>query len=150
MKNSHFKLVVIIVFLVTFLSGCGIKTTQVDNASIQKNTDNSPISTSTQQVETVQKPVLETGTQQKETPPVKEVVKKTYTLADVAKHNKSTDCWQIIDGKVYNVTSYIPYHPGGPEKVIRECGKDSTKIFDLQHNPQVKSLLPPYFVGDLK
>jgi len=36
-----------------------------------------------------------------------------YTLSDVQKHNTSGDCWMILSGGVYNVTSYISQHPGG-------------------------------------
>ncbi len=37
---------------------------------------------------------------------------KTYTAAEVALHNKESDCWLIIEAKVYNVTKFIPSHPG--------------------------------------
>jgi cytochrome b involved in lipid metabolism len=29
---------------------------------------------------------------------------KTFSLAEVAKHNKPEDCWVVIRGKVYDVT----------------------------------------------
>ena len=32
---------------------------------------------------------------------------KTYTLAEIAKHNKPEDCWMVLEGKVYNFTEYI-------------------------------------------
>lgn len=36
----------------------------------------------------------------------------TFSLDEVAKHNKSDDCWVIIHGKVYDVTKFLSEHPG--------------------------------------
>lgn len=33
--------------------------------------------------------------------------------AELAKHNKVDDAWLAIRGKVYNVTRYMDFHPGG-------------------------------------
>lgn len=33
--------------------------------------------------------------------------------AELAEHNKPGDMWMAIRGKVYNVTSYLDFHPGG-------------------------------------
>ncbi len=52
----------------------------------------------------------------------------TYTLDDVAKHASETDCWMVVDGKVYNVTSGIDTHPGGPQ-ILQGCGKDATEMY---------------------
>jgi len=52
----------------------------------------------------------------------------TYSLAEVAKHSSESDCWTMIDNKVYNVTSFISSHPGG-EEILRACGKDATTLF---------------------
>jgi len=54
----------------------------------------------------------------------------TYTLADIAVHNKSTDCWFAVSGKVYDVTSFIASgkHPGGAA-ILQGCGKDATTLF---------------------
>jgi cytochrome b involved in lipid metabolism len=55
------------------------------------------------------------------------------TAADVAKHASEADCWTIISGKVYDVTSVIPSHPGGPDRIIAVCGKDGTSAFDTMN-----------------
>lgn len=55
------------------------------------------------------------------------------TLAELKKHNKKTDAWMAIRGKVYNVTRYMDFHPGGVDELTKGIGKDATKIFDDVH-----------------
>ncbi len=76
---------------------------------------------------------------------------KTYALVDVAKHNSATDCWMAISGKVYDVTSYVDNHPGGPA-ILKGCGQDATTIFNSvpKHSGKADSILPTYYIGDLK
>lgn len=44
-------------------------------------------------------------------------------------HNKKEDAWTAINGKVYNITPYFPYHPGGEKELMRVAGRDGTKLF---------------------
>lgn len=44
-------------------------------------------------------------------------------------HNKKDDAWTAIGGKVYNMTPYLPYHPGGEKELMRVAGRDGTKLF---------------------
>src|SRR5690242_3032626 len=59
--------------------------------------------------------------------------KKTYTLAEVATHKNNSSCWTAINGKVYDLTSWINRHPGGPERILNICGTDATDAFNIQH-----------------
>ena len=75
----------------------------------------------------------------------------TMSPSEVATHNSRTDCYTIVRGKVYNVTSWISQHPGGADAILSLCGKDGTTAFEGQHDGQNKpeSQLATFFVADL-
>ena len=63
---------------------------------------------------------------------------KVVTLKDqVASHNKSSDCWMIINGHVYDITTYFGIHPGGNSTMEKYCGKDGSPGFTTKdkNNP---------------
>lgn len=45
------------------------------------------------------------------------------------RHNKKDDAWSAFYGKVYNITPYMDYHPGGVKDLLRVAGRDGTKLF---------------------
>ncbi|KAI9062568.1 hypothetical protein FKP32DRAFT_806572 [Trametes sanguinea] len=49
----------------------------------------------------------------------------TFSLEEIAKHNKLDDAWIILDNKVYDVTSVFSWHPGGPRAMLLYAGKAS-------------------------
>jgi len=73
------------------------------------------------------------------------------TMADVAKHATPGDCWAAIDGSVYDLTSWISRHPGGPGVIKRLCGTDGSRAFNGQHGGQRKPAreLANFLVGPL-
>lgn len=77
----------------------------------------------------------------------------TFTTTQVATHSTQGNCWIIILGKVYNVTSFISSHPGGVSAIVSRCGTDATTAFTTSaghaHSSYAYSLLPTYYVGDV-
>lgn len=51
------------------------------------------------------------------------------TPSELKLHNKKDDVWSAFNGKVYNITWYLPYHPGGEKELMRVAGRDGTKLF---------------------
>jgi cytochrome b involved in lipid metabolism len=39
----------------------------------------------------------------------------------------------VLGGKVYNITPYLPYHPGGEPELMKCAGRDGTKLFTEVH-----------------
>jgi cytochrome b involved in lipid metabolism len=75
----------------------------------------------------------------------------SYTMSDVAEHDTAEDCWAAIDGGVYDLTSWISRHPGGPDKIEPLCGTDATQKFRTQHDSQEKpnNQLASFRIGEL-
>ncbi|KAI7902544.1 acyl-CoA dehydrogenase/oxidase [Cokeromyces recurvatus] len=62
---------------------------------------------------------------------------KIFSRNEVAKHNTEDDCWIIIDGAVYNVSTFAQLHPGGSQILIELGGKDVTEDFYALHRQDV-------------
>jgi cytochrome b involved in lipid metabolism len=69
---------------------------------------------------------------------------------EVAKHNSDTDCWVIIDGKVYDVTSFLSAHPTGPGCILELAGRDMTEAFKRAHSYLSPSVISKVCIGTVK
>lgn len=54
---------------------------------------------------------------------------------EVAKHNNAKSCWVIIHGRAYDVTEFLPEHPGGSKIILKYAGKDATETYEPIHPP---------------
>ncbi|GKC51367.1 delta(8)-fatty-acid desaturase-like protein [Tanacetum coccineum] len=60
---------------------------------------------------------------------------KTYiTSEELQKHNKASDLWISIQGKVYNVTEWAKIHPGGGIPLMNLAGQDVIDAFIAFHS----------------
>mmetsp|Transcript_3044 Transcript_3044/g.4651 ORF Transcript_3044/g.4651 Transcript_3044/m.4651 type:complete len:134 (+) Transcript_3044:62-463(+) len=77
------------------------------------------------------------------------VFRGNLTLDEVARHNSPTDAWIIVEGKVYDVTTYVDIHPGG-DTILNNVGGDSTEGFrGPQHPISADDVLATYYIGDV-
>ncbi|KAI8911146.1 cytochrome b5-like heme/steroid binding domain-containing protein, partial [Gorgonomyces haynaldii] len=76
---------------------------------------------------------------------------KRYTPKDLESHNTEQDMWIGYNGKVYNCTRYIPFHPeGGKKQLMRGAGKECTALIQKTHPwVNIEKLLENCFVGYL-
>ena len=75
-----------------------------------------------------------------------------YTRADVAQRNTPNNCWTIINNNVYDLTSWISAHPGGPSAIRALCGIDGSATFRSMHENESRPMreLNRYLLGPLK
>ena len=84
------------------------------------------------------------------------------SAAEVSNHAVEGDCWTIVDGSVYDITSYIPRHPGGAE-ILKACGTDGSSLFNSRttadgqtigsgtaHSSNASSQLAGFLIGELE
>ena len=59
--------------------------------------------------------------------------RKKISLEEFQKHNTRENCWVIIDGCAFDLTNWIPKHPGGVLPIVALAGKDATDHFHAFH-----------------
>lgn len=57
-------------------------------------------------------------------------------MSDVQKHNTQSSCWTVVNGEVYDLTSFVSPHPGGSRAILSLCGIDGTSAFLDEHGSQ--------------
>ncbi|EJF59680.1 Flavocytochrome c [Dichomitus squalens LYAD-421 SS1] len=96
-------------------------------------------------------PATAAASEEKSTPSAPSSGGSEYTAEEVAKHNKKDDVWVIIDGKVLDVTAFLPDHPGGEKAILLYAGRDATEEFNMLHDPKViPRYAPDAVIGSLK
>lgn len=75
---------------------------------------------------------------------------KYFRLAEVKAHDRNADTYWIIRGeRVYDVTDWVPSHPGG-DVILKGVGgvvDPFWKIFSIHNKPEVYDILEQYFIG---
>ncbi len=76
---------------------------------------------------------------------------KLYSIKQVEKHNKKNDAWIIYKGYVYDITKWIPNHPGG-NIIMKGVGKKIDNLFTKfhSHSDNAKNIMKQFKIGKLK
>jgi cytochrome b involved in lipid metabolism len=76
---------------------------------------------------------------------------KSFKKEEVAAHNKETDCWVIVGDSVYNVTKFLPIHPGGKKLILDHAGDDMTAAYQaaMGGNARANAILKSLRIGAL-
>ena len=68
------------------------------------------------------------------------------TPSELREHRTREDAWSVFSGKVYNITPFLPFHPGGEKELMRVAGRDGTKLFGAyNHLCRFVSLMTGFF-----
>lgn len=84
-------------------------------------------------------PTVETQTNNSDSNATTVANDETFTAEQVAEHNSLSDCWTIISGDVFDLTSFVSSHPGGSE-IGRACGIDGTTLFESRETESGESV----------
>lgn len=69
---------------------------------------------------------------------------------EIKRHSSIHDGWISLHGKVYNISPYLHYHPGGVAILKPTLGKDATDLFDKYHRwVNTDGLIGPLLLGYL-
>ena len=73
----------------------------------------------------------------------------TIAPTQVAIHSTRESCWSTINGNVYDLTSWIPKHPGGEKAILQLCGINGSDKFNEKHGGATKQagILAGFKVG---
>jgi|GEM_PF-265835 len=73
----------------------------------------------------------------------------TYTMGQVEAHRTESDCWIVVNDKVYDCTPFLSLHPGGLASILMNGGTDCTDDFIGIHSDKATKMLDKYLVGAL-
>uniref|UniRef100_A0A2M3ZHW6 Putative cytochrome b5 n=1 Tax=Anopheles braziliensis TaxID=58242 RepID=A0A2M3ZHW6_9DIPT len=77
-------------------------------------------------------------------------LRKQITLSEVAYHDSFEDCWIVLYDRVYDITSFLRLHPGGPDVLVENAGRDATIAFlNAGHSMMAIKSLKLYEIGEL-
>ncbi len=70
---------------------------------------------------------------------------KSYTKEEIAKHNKTGDCWIILDGQVFDMSEQSKVHP-----TMFTCGGDGTANYKRQHGETISAAQMKFKIGEME
>lgn len=74
-----------------------------------------------------------------------------FTWDEIVKHNHEGDAWVVVNGSIYDVTSFASLHPGGKNFIMQHAGENITELMmqdDIHyHSNAAYSLLEAYKIG---
>ncbi|KAI9739142.1 MAG: hypothetical protein M1834_007355 [Cirrosporium novae-zelandiae] len=96
-----------------------------------------------------------TGTGYSEAPAAEEVkmtkddINRSITLDELRKHDIAEQPWFVLDGEVYDGTTFLKEHPGGAQSIVSAAGTDATEEFMATHSETAKAMMSAYHIGTI-
>lgn len=70
-------------------------------------------------------------------------------MDEVRKHDTEDSAWVVVEGKIYDATTFIDDHPGGVVAILLKAGEDASEEFIGTHSRKARGMLDRFYVGDL-
>ena len=71
-----------------------------------------------------------------------------YVEKEISKHNRTSDAWVVYEGKILDITGFLPTHPGGDSVLHPYLGKDITEAFKVtNHSESAEGMLESLVIG---
>lgn len=76
--------------------------------------------------------------------------KQVFSMSEIAKHNRADDCWLVVRGQVYDVTSMVAQHPGSGRAILRHAGQICDEDFEFHSKAARTFWKKHYCIGYLE
>lgn len=72
-----------------------------------------------------------------------------YSPSEISVHSTKKDCWLVIHGKVYDVSTFMEDHPGGEEALLHASAiGDATDSFEeVGHSSSATNMMEDFLIG---
>ncbi|KAH8886573.1 hypothetical protein GQ53DRAFT_727570 [Thozetella sp. PMI_491] len=70
------------------------------------------------------------------------IMSKKFSASEVLRHKSPVDAWLVVNGKVLDMTSFAPKHPGGSDIIYKFAGRDASEEYNSIHAPSLLMNLP--------
>ncbi|KAH4159971.1 hypothetical protein HBI70_159040 [Parastagonospora nodorum] len=67
------------------------------------------------------------------------MAKLSVAVDEIKKHAQESDCWIVVNEVVWDITDFIPRHPGGNEIITKHAGLDASSSYNSVHSPDLIS-----------
>ncbi|KAK4761396.1 hypothetical protein SAY87_029280 [Trapa incisa] len=57
--------------------------------------------------------------------------RRLISINEVKQHQMEGSMWTVLKGRVYNLSPYMKFHPGGVDMLMKAVGKDCTSLFSI-------------------
>ncbi|KYQ89877.1 hypothetical protein DLAC_09852 [Tieghemostelium lacteum] len=73
-----------------------------------------------------------------------------YTAKEIMEHQNESSYWMLMGNCVYDVTDWVPHHPGG-NRIFNGISRDCSYYFEIYHHTDASlRKLNRYFIGYVK
>ncbi|KAJ8748834.1 hypothetical protein K2173_011394 [Erythroxylum novogranatense] len=59
--------------------------------------------------------------------------RRNISMSEVKEHTEEGSMWTVLKGRVYNLSPYMKFHPGGADMLMKAVGRDCTSLFNKYH-----------------